>query len=183
MRRMLLGGILLVVLCAGCDSSRSGKETVVAVTVAPTASQTTAATAFVPTTTSATMFPTPPLDRLNDAEQTWQASGVTNYQLRAHFVAEVYVDGVIDLKVENGQITSATCIPQPKSVDLCSSLRSEDYTIPGLFQKARRAMNDPTTNVIVQYDATYGFPRSVMIQSRTSTGGSDITVEDFAHLP
>ncbi len=197
MQRVLLGCVAIVILGTGCDASRAG--TTPAVAVIPTASPT--VRAATPTPTVAAVLPTPTtrvtlnpteivatlsaqsLDRLNDAERTWQASGITNYQLRSHFGAEVYVDATMEIKVDKGQLTRVNCSSAPKYINVCSSLHTEDYTVLGLFLKAREATNNPDLNVTVRYDATYGFPRSIVVQPRTSTGWSETKVEDFVILP
>jgi hypothetical protein len=201
MRRVLLGCILLAVLCAGCDTSRSGKETIVAITVAPTISPTANAPASAPIATSTiAVVPTMPalsatsaiatssaasLDRLNNAERTWQASGVMRYRIRVRHGAEANVDGIWEVTVENGRITSRDCSAPPPSGDTraCSILPAEDVTVAGLFQYTRQAINDPSLNVTAKYDTTYGFPRSVVRELRNSTGWSETTVVDFVVLP
>ncbi|MGI8854489.1 MAG: DUF6174 domain-containing protein [Thermomicrobiales bacterium] len=201
-RRVLLGCVLLVVFCAGCNSSRSGTATVVTVAVTPTAAQTVVATATAPASipvSTNTPVPTPSapaataiavvtasapsLDRLNDAERTWQASGVTHYQIRSHYEGEVYVDATMEIEVDKGQTTKVTCSSQPRSISACSSSHSENYTVSGLFQRVRQAINDPGLSVNVMYDPIYGFPRSFSIQSRGSTAGGVIVVESFVVLP
>jgi Family of unknown function (DUF6174) len=197
MRRVLLGCVAIVILATGCDASRAG--TTPAVTATPIASPTALAATPTPTVTAALPTPTTrftlnpteivatlsaqSLNRLNDAERTWQASGVTNYQLRAHIAAEIYLDATMEVKVAKGQIVNSKCSSQPKSINGCSAFGPEKYTVSGLFQRIRQAVYDPDSSVSVDYDPAYGYPLSIVIESRRSTGWSETKVEDFVVLP
>lgn len=185
MRCVLLGCVLFTMLCAGCGSTRSGRETAVVVTLAAYNQQASIATASVVASAkqTATVVRAPEIDQLNEAERKWQAAGVTRYRIRTHFEAEIYLDGTVEMQVENGQQTSVNCTSQPGYISGCSFLLTENYSVAGLFQRVRQELADPSVHLTVKYDAMYGFPRSIALESRTSTGWSDTTVEDFVILP
>src|SRR5436305_1820526 len=111
MRRVLLGCTLLAIFCAGCGSTRSSRETAIAVTRDGYSQQAyiTTATARVPAKQTAIAQRAPFIRDLNEAEQRWQAAGVMNYRIRSHFAAEIYVDETIEVRVENGHTTRENC--------------------------------------------------------------------------
>src|SRR5689334_3421568 len=79
MRRFVFGFVLLAMLCAGCGSTRSGRETAVAVTVAAYGTKAVTATAYV-FAAQATARPIL-LKQLDDEEQKWNSLGIMNYRI------------------------------------------------------------------------------------------------------
>jgi hypothetical protein len=184
MRRVLLGYALLAVFCMGCDSTPMVKTATPTVVASPTPQPTMMPTP--PPTATPQVTPTisdPALEQLNAAERKWQAAGITSYRIRSLYSGEVYVNATMEIRVENGQTAQATCSSQPKSISACSFLHTEDFTVAGLFERVRGAVSDSTVYVTVKYDAAYGFPRSIFIRSRTSTGGNATVVDNFSMLP
>lgn len=191
MRHVLLSCIFLTMLCSGCGSTRAGRENVVAVTLAAYSQQaySATATAGVPAATAraaakqtVVVQRAPFIRDLNEAEQTWQAAGIAKYRLRSHYDAEVSLDAMIEIEFDHAQTTRVNCSTRGTALSACSCLRTEDYTVAGLFQQIRQAISDPEWSVTAKYDPTYGLPRSIDIVSLRYTGGKSIRIEEFTVL-
>lgn len=100
---------------------------------------------------------------LNRARAKWEQSGVKNYEyhLRVNCFCPPNVTFPVIMKVANGVNVSAEYAQEPKEI-------TNDYfkpydTIDKMFGVIQKAIDDKVGSLIVEYDPTYGYPRSITI--------------------
>lgn len=99
------------------------------------------------------------------AEQRWQAQHITGYRIQVQQMSSIWHLQRYTITVQNGDVVdqSATCIPAPMEGRECKirPFAAEDYTVPGLFERARSMAQSTTGGVTITFDPTYGFPSSI----------------------
>ncbi len=103
---------------------------------------------------------------INQAEQNWQAQGVTSYEIEVRKIDSIWHAQTHALVVENGEVVedSATCIPAPFEGAECDVREFDpaDYTVPGLFATARtQAARSDGQWTTIHFDEQYGFPANI----------------------
>lgn len=99
---------------------------------------------------------------LEAGEQRWQEQGIDDYRIEVLVVRSIWHAQSHRITVEDGVVTGQTahCIQAPAEFEACEvePFAAEDFTVPGLFAKARASDQE---GVKIAYDLTYGFPDSI----------------------
>lgn len=105
-------------------------------------------------------------DPLASAEQTWASRGISNYRIDVLAVESVWHAQTYTLLVRGGIVveSASSCIPAPMEFGDCTVRDFDplDYSVPGLFARARGAMAGQGGDwVMVSFDPQYGFPSRI----------------------
>jgi hypothetical protein len=128
---------------------------------------------------------TGPQRDLDVALSKWEQSNIKNYeyQLRVNCFCPPNVTFPVIMKVSNGVNVSAEYAQEPKEI-------TNDYfkqydTIDKLFDVVQKSVDDKVASLIVEYDATYGYPRSITIDRIKDAIDDEIAffVEAFIPAP
>ena len=99
---------------------------------------------------------------LEEAERRWQEQGIDDYQIEVLVVRSIWHAQSHVITVEDGVVTEQTahCIQAPAEFEECEvePFAAEDFTVPGLFAKARASNQE---GVKITYEPTYGYPDSI----------------------
>lgn len=102
------------------------------------------------------------VSELEQAERRWQEQGIDDYQIEVLVVRSIWHAQSHRITVEDGVVTEQTahCIQAPMEFEACEveAFTAEDFTIPGLFAKARASDQE---GMKIVYDPTYGYPDSI----------------------
>jgi hypothetical protein len=124
---------------------------------------------------------TPPPTRMSgassieEAEARWQASGITDYQIRVVEVDSVWCSYVVDLEVRQGQVVTGTVLAQPGPADDCrrytggvvdravglSLEQARRWTVPSLFRIAHNwgaLAGTASMRIRLEFDPERGYP-------------------------
>ncbi len=181
MRPLMLCCVLLAVLCAGCGSTRAGRETAVAVTVRAY-STTSAATA---TATHATVQPAL-LNQLNNMKRKWQSSGITSYRIRVRQGNPFGHVADVTITVRSGLVV--TYLPHCQSMNQPNCVYGEGseeaYTVSRLFDAVQEKISDSQRLVDhLTFDPAYGLPMSFGSHTDQHTDSFfTLEVEEFVVL-
>ena len=119
------------------------------------------------------------------AEQKWQALDIRNYHLRISEVRQESIQTYEISVLANQPIEhSAACSPTPAETSCqVRAYSPEDFTVPALFEKTRRAARLSLPESYLQqvtFDPTYGFPRLLYSADPQDPGAlSVLSVLDF----
>ncbi len=99
-------------------------------------------------------------------ERAWLEHKVVSYRIEVRVINSIWHAQTHQIIVRDNQIESATasCIPAPIEAGKCEvkAFNAEDYTVVGLFKKARsEAASRQATLAKITYDATYHFPQQM----------------------
>ncbi len=99
-------------------------------------------------------------------EQAWQDHKITSYRIEVLVVNSIWHAQSHQITVRDNEIESAmaSCITAPMEFEKCKvqAFNAEDYTVAGLFRKARsEADSHEATLVKITYDASYHFPHTI----------------------
>jgi len=119
-----------------------------------------------------------PLTPLEQGEESWARDGVDDYRIVV-VITSIWHRQRHDITVRDGQVTeaTATCDPAPTELGRCQvqPFDAEDYTMPGLFARARSLTYSRDAQYgKIEFDATYGFP------ARMSYNHPDLIDEEWA---
>ncbi len=100
------------------------------------------------------------------AEKRWQAQPIDSYQIEVLVVNSTWHAQYHLITVRDGEVvdSSARCIPAPAEMGKCEvrEYTADDYTVPGLFSKARTALTSIYARFMeVDYEPTYSFPNII----------------------
>lgn len=101
--------------------------------------------------------------RLEDAQERWNSFGVSDYEFTMQWQCFCVLERVaeVELKVENGKITSGEFAPKS---GLTSSVDISQYeTVDGLFELLADAIEGGAYNIQVSYHPEKGYPESALI--------------------
>jgi Family of unknown function (DUF6174) len=119
---------------------------------------------------------------LDDAMALWTSQGITSYTLgftRQCYCLEEYLEPFVST-VDNGSITEVLAVARDEFLDPSDPLFSAAYTIESLFSMIQSAVDAGSYVVTVEYDTTYGYPRSLLIDDeRTADEETAINVDSF----
>jgi hypothetical protein len=115
---------------------------------------------------------------LDRQEQVWRDQQIAAYRIEVLEVRSIWHAQTHRITVRNNQVenASASCIPAPIEAGTCEveAFIAADYTIPGVFARARTLLNGPNAEwAKITYDPTYGFPATI------SYNHPDIVDEDW----
>jgi hypothetical protein len=101
-------------------------------------------------------------EEVEQAEQRWAEQGVNDYRIVV-VTSSIWHMQVHHIVVRDGDVaeSSATCEPAPVEMGKCEvrPFDAEDYTVPGLFARARwLAQSRDVQYGRIEFDATYSFP-------------------------
>ncbi|RME83446.1 MAG: hypothetical protein D6775_08055 [Caldilineae bacterium] len=104
------------------------------------------------------------------AEQRWRAQQVSDYRIEVLEVLSVWHAQYHLITVRDGEVadSEARCLPAPAEGGKCKvyDFDARDFTVPGLFAKAREALSAPTRRYVkVEYDTEWGFPRVISFRN------------------
>jgi len=104
--------------------------------------------------------------QVDQMERAWLDQKIASYHVEVLVINSVWHAQSYQITVRANQIESATasCIPAPIEAGKCQvkAFNAEDYTVAGLFKKARSAAESrQATPAEITYDATYHFPRQM----------------------
>lgn len=103
---------------------------------------------------------------LDNAERQWQRQGVASYRIEVLVVNSIWHAQTHTITVQNDEVVEAdaSCIPAPFENGSCQAnpFVAEDYTVPGLFAKARAVSEDANPDYLtLRFDPTYHFPSNI----------------------
>ncbi len=103
---------------------------------------------------------------VDQMEQAWLDQKITSYRIEVLVIHSIWHAQSHQITVRDNQIESATaaCIPAPIEAGKCKveTFNAEDYTVAGLFRKARsEAQSHKATPTKITYDSTYHFPQQI----------------------
>ncbi len=185
MRPLILCCVLLSVLCAGCGSTRAGRETAVAVTTrAYQASNATVVSSARQAQRKAF------LDDLDRAEQKWQSLGIRNYRLGVYKGNPFDGPRDITIVVTDNRVVTTPALCQAVHAPNClfGHESVDEFTIPALFAKVRRDLQEPSRAIDwLTFDETYGYPKEFGSNADPSLKVSEsrylLKVYEFTVLP
>ncbi|MEZ4585185.1 MAG: DUF6174 domain-containing protein [Gemmatimonadales bacterium] len=119
----------------------------------------------------------PSEDQLRAAEQRWADTGPASYSMVITRSSLVGTSFAAKVTVANGLVTDRTFLdPDGNPTVPVPASQVADYPdVPGLFTLVRRAF-DEAQSANVSFDATYGFPNSIVINYDRVTIEDDITI-------
>ncbi len=104
--------------------------------------------------------------QVDQMEQAWLDRKVTSYRIEVLVVNSIWHAQSHQITVRDNQVESVTaaCTTAPMEFEKCQvkAFNAEDYTVAGLFKKARsEADSHEATPVKITYDSTYHFPKTI----------------------
>ena len=104
--------------------------------------------------------------QVDQMQQAWLDQKITSYRIEVLVVNSIWHAQSHQITVRDNQVESATaaCITAPMEFEKCQvkAFNAEDYTVAGLFRKARsEAGSHEATPTEITYDSTYHFPRQM----------------------
>ena len=116
---------------------------------------------------------------LENSERLWQNQNIQSYRIEVLVVNSIWHAQTHTITVQHDEVmeADAACIPAPFENGVCQAnpFVAEDFTVPGLFAKARAVSEelDPS-HITIEFDPTYHFPASI------SFDDPDIIDEDWS---
>jgi hypothetical protein len=106
---------------------------------------------------------TGPQHDLDVALSKWEQSNIKNYeyQLRVNCFCPPNVTFPVIMKVADGVNISAEYAQEPK--EITNNYFKQYDTIDKLFDVIQKSIDDKVASLIVEYDGTYGYPKSITI--------------------
>jgi hypothetical protein len=107
--------------------------------------------------------------QVNRAEHRWQEQDINSYRIEVGYGRGTWHYQTHTVTVRDGQAVdwSASCVTAPMETALgkvceVEPFDPEEYTVPGLFAKARSlAEAYPEQGVEIEFHSTYGFPSRI----------------------
>ncbi len=104
--------------------------------------------------------------QVDQMQQAWLDHKITSYRIEVMVVNSIWHAQSHQITVRDNQIESATatCTTAPMEFEECKvkAFNAEDYTVAGLFRKARsEAESRESTPTKIIYDPTYHFPQHI----------------------
>ncbi len=104
--------------------------------------------------------------QVDQMEQAWRDHKITSYRIEVMVVNSIWHAQSHQITVRDNRVESATaaCTTAPMEFEKCQvkPFNAEDYTVAGLFKKARaEADSHEETPVKITYDSTYHFPEHI----------------------
>lgn len=132
---------------------------------------------------TSTPQPSPLLTQLDAGEAKWRSADVNNYRIVVVEARSTIAPSTqaYTITVRGGQVVemSATC----RSGSCGPTFKAEEYTVTGLFARARGAAGNAQLETRLTLDPMYGFPASLATAIRGSADASgSIQVEQFQPL-
>ena len=129
--------------------------------------------------------------QVNKAERKWQKQDINSYRIEVVYICSTWHYQTHTITVRDGQAVdwSASCMDAPRETYMgieceVEPFDPEEYTVPGLFAKARSvAEAHPEQEVVIDFHDTYGFPRRIRHDDPSVVDGIDRwLVESFEAL-
>ena len=103
---------------------------------------------------------------VDQMERAWLDQKITSYRIEVLVVNSIWHAQSHQITVRDNQVESATaaCTTAPMEFEKCKvkAFNAEDYTVAGLFRKARsEAEGQQATPAKITYDSTYHFPQQM----------------------
>lgn len=103
---------------------------------------------------------------VDEAERQWQDQNITSYKIEVLEIRSIWHVQYQTITVENGVITAQTarCTPAPFEGQTCEvqPFNPEDFTVPGLFAKARAVTATENADYLtIRYDTTSFYPMQI----------------------
>ncbi len=103
---------------------------------------------------------------LDTAERKWQNQGITSYTIEVLAVNSIWHAQYQQITVEEGVVTaqSGRCVPAPLEMGECEvqDFVAEDFTVPGLFAKARAVSETADPDFLtVSFAPIYFYPENI----------------------
>ncbi len=120
---------------------------------------------------------------LNAARAKWERSAIEDYEfrLRIFCFCPPESSGPVIIKVENGVAVSIEYTQEPKEVT--NDFFKPRDTIDKLFGIIQSAIDDKAESLIVEYDTTYGYPKSIAIDPIKTAIDEEISYFVEAFIP
>ncbi len=104
--------------------------------------------------------------QVDQMERAWQDHKIASYRIEVMVINSIWHAQSHQITVRDNRVESATasCITAPMEFEKCQvkAFNAEDYTVAGLFRKARsEAGSHEGTPVNITYDSTYHFPKGI----------------------
>ena len=99
-------------------------------------------------------------DALEEAEQTWRSQGVTSYEFRVQRICFCIPTGPLLVQVRDGRPVSVT---NADSGEPATPDASMPLTVEALFAVVDDAIDRDAQRLDVDYDDTFGYPRTIDI--------------------
>ena len=103
---------------------------------------------------------------VDQMERAWLDQKITSYRIEVLVINSIWHAQSHQITVRDNQVESATaaCTTAPMEFEKCKvkAFNAEDYTVAGLFRKARsEAEGQQATPAKITYDSTYHFPQQM----------------------
>ena len=104
--------------------------------------------------------------QISQAERVWQETAIEDYQIKVLVVQSIWHAQSHTITVESGQVveSSASCTPAPMEFKDCQvrDFDAADFTVPGLFAKARDQTELGNNRwSVITFNASYGYPNKI----------------------
>ncbi len=115
----------------------------------------------------------PQQEALNENRAKWNDAGVSSYVFQLARSCFCLVEEPIVVTVTNGVVTSAFFTPSGVMLaqDRMASLR----TVDGFFGFVQEAIDRDVDELVVSYDATYGFPDDIFVNEGFELADDEIS--------
>jgi len=124
-------------------------------------------------------------EELNNARELWTDQNVTLYKLgftRDGFFTPEFTTPYLSI-VENENKLEVINVTEGVAVDPNSIHFRTAYTVEKLFQMIQDAIDTKAVEIDVEYDTTFGYPKTVFINKDELTDDEEITVEIDSFFP
>ena len=105
------------------------------------------------------------MQQIDSAEQQWQRQAITSYRLAGKQVA-FGPSFSFEITVMNGQVTRSACKSLGPGGNACSGFDPKQYSVPALFNHARRMAGNELKRVVATFDPRYGYPARIDISDQ-----------------
>jgi hypothetical protein len=101
------------------------------------------------------------LSELEQSRERWAQQAISTYTYRVQRICFCAFVDPVDVTVRDGHITSIVVTSSQEELD--PSMFSQYYTVDGLFEVVRDALDRDAHSVVVAYDTEFGYPVDVAI--------------------
>jgi hypothetical protein len=104
----------------------------------------------------------------------WEQANIKNYEyhLRVNCFCPPNVTFPVIIKVQNGVNVSAEYAQEPR--EITNEFFKPLDTIDELFDIVQKSIHDEVDSLVVEYDSTYGYPKSITIDRITNAIDDEI---------
>lgn len=120
-------------------------------------------------------------------KEKWQDAGISHYRYNLFISCFcIFVENMpLVIEVQDGEVVSMEYQNGNEIDPSLLELFGKYATIDRIFAEVEAGLNGAADNVVVKYDATYGFPTEVTIDVEQQAADDELylTISDFEELP